>query len=296
MAVYEVSQKGREILVRGRNMAENNFKVSVIIPVYNTAKYLPRCLDSILNNTYKNLEIICVNDGSTDESADILERYAAEDTRIVVVNQANAGVSAARNTGLDRAAGEFVSFVDSDDWVHPQYFEALLFAQKVTNADIVACHYKCVSGREDKSAESVSYSAEDVSCISSSEAIKDGYLKRLVWGRIYKRSCIKARFENELGWGEDTVFNLCTLSINGLDQKFGVIASPLYFYFSRSDSITGTVSAKRCVELPKWYLKNWNNVEFSGGYRLSYWNRQQKNCFPLDIRSISQRSRFASMS
>lgn len=243
-------------------MVENNFKVSVIIPVYNTAEYLPRCLDSILNNTHKNLEIICVNDGSTDESAYILERYATEDTRIVVVNQTNAGVSAARNTGLDRATGEFVSFIDSDDWVHPQYFEALLFAQKITSADTVACRYKCVSSREDELAESISYCAEDVSCISLSEAIKGGYLKRLVWGRIYKRSCLKVRFENGLGWGEDTVFNLCTLSINGLDQKFGAIAYPLYFYFSRPESITSTVSAKRCVELPKWYLKNWNNVEF----------------------------------
>ena len=101
-------------------------KISVIIPIYNTAAYLPRCLDSILQNTYRSLEIICVNDGSTDDSAVILERYAAADSRIIAVNQENAGVSAARNTGLDMATGDFIAFVDSDDWVHPQYFEILI--------------------------------------------------------------------------------------------------------------------------------------------------------------------------
>ena len=89
-------------------------RISVIVPIYNTAAYLSRCLDSILNNTYKNLEVLCINDGSTDDSAVIIKQYASADSRVTAVNTANAGVSAARNTGLDMAVGDLVAFVDSE--------------------------------------------------------------------------------------------------------------------------------------------------------------------------------------
>ena len=106
-------------------MGNASDKISVIIPVYNTAPYLKRCLDSVLGSTYRNLEVICVNDGSTDESLSILEHYQELDDRIVVITQNNRGLSAARNTGMAQATGAFLSFVDSDDWVHPQMFELL---------------------------------------------------------------------------------------------------------------------------------------------------------------------------
>ena len=93
----------------------NTPKVSVIIPVYNVEKYLQKCLDSVINQTYKNLEIICVDDGSPDNSGGILDAYAQNDSRIIVIHQENAGVSAARNRGLDAATGEYIAFVDSDD-------------------------------------------------------------------------------------------------------------------------------------------------------------------------------------
>lgn len=125
-------------------MKTNEKLISVIIPVYNTAKYLPRCLDSILKNTYKNLEIICIDDGSTDESLAILHTYADRDKRVKVVTQTNGGVSSARNQGLNLASGFFISFVDSDDWVHHQYFEALVSVQEKTNAQIVNCGYSAV--------------------------------------------------------------------------------------------------------------------------------------------------------
>lgn len=224
---------------------------------------MSRCLDSVLNNTYRNLEVICINDGSTDESAAILKRYAGKDERVIVVNQKNAGVSAARNTGLDIATGDYIAFVDSDDWVHPQYFEILLFAQEVTGAEIVACQYQAVNCEECGQKENILYCTEDVQSIQVNEAIRNGYLKRLVWGRIYKKSIIESRFELRLSWGEDAVFNLCTLATSGLNRAFGVIRIPLYFYFSRSDSITNTVSSSRCIELAKWYLENWKSNKFS---------------------------------
>lgn len=98
--------------------------ISIIVPVYNTAPWLPRCLDSICSQSYQNLEILCVNDGSTDNSAEILAEYAAKDARIKVFTQANAGLSAARNTGLEHATGEWVTGVDSDDYLYPGAYES----------------------------------------------------------------------------------------------------------------------------------------------------------------------------
>lgn len=224
---------------------------------------MSRCLDSVLNNTYRNLEVICINDGSTDESEAILKRYAEKDGRVIAVNQKNAGVSAARNTGLDMATGDYVAFVDSDDWVHPQYFEILLFAQKVTGAEIVACQYSQVSEESDYLIKPLTYKREDIFCTTVAEAIRDNYIKRAVWGRLYKRALVSRKFETGLTWGEDAVFNYCTLATNTLSAPFSRTKLPLYFYFSRETSITNTVSSKRYLELAKWYLGNWNNERFS---------------------------------
>ena len=113
--------------------------ISVIIPVYNTADYLPRCLDSILNNTYRNLEVICINDGSRDNSLEILNAYSEKDSHVRVINQENGGISAARNNAMDLASGEYIAFVDSDDWVHSHYFEVLLNGLLLHRADIAVC-------------------------------------------------------------------------------------------------------------------------------------------------------------
>lgn len=118
------------------------YKISVIVPIFKTEAYLRRCLDSILNNTYRNLEIICINDGSPDDSWKILEEYRALDSRFVVLNQENRGISAARNAGMDIATGEFIAFIDSDDWIHPNYFQYLVQLQKANNADIAICGHK----------------------------------------------------------------------------------------------------------------------------------------------------------
>ena len=99
--------------------------ISIIIPVYNAEKYLKKCLDSVINQTYKNLEIILVDDGSTDKSPEICDKYAEKDSRIIVLHKENGGVSSSRNAGLDIFKGEYLSFVDSDDYVEPDYIEYL---------------------------------------------------------------------------------------------------------------------------------------------------------------------------
>ena len=111
-------------------MAENNIKVSIIVPVYNVEKYLAQCLDSLINQTLKEIEIICVNDGSKDNSAKILTAYAQKYVRIKIINQTNQGLSAARNNGISVATGEYIGFVDSDDWVDIDFYKKLYSAGK----------------------------------------------------------------------------------------------------------------------------------------------------------------------
>ena len=116
-------------------------KISIIVPVYNTARYLARCLDSIAAQTFADWECICVDDGSPDASGAILDEYAAKDSRFVVLHQENGGVSRARNAGLDAARGEWVSFVDSDDWIEPETFALAHEAAAAHNADLVQWDY-----------------------------------------------------------------------------------------------------------------------------------------------------------
>ena len=101
--------------------------ISVIIPIHNTSRYLPRCMESIINSDCKNLEIICINDGSTDNCLEILQEYKNKDNRIRLIDVPNGGVTKARNIGLDYTTGDYICFIDSDDWIHRQFFNALLF-------------------------------------------------------------------------------------------------------------------------------------------------------------------------
>lgn len=105
-------------------------KLSVIIPVYNVEKYLKRCLDSVINQTLKDIEILCINDGSTDDSLSILEEYKSKDSRIVIISQGNKGLAATRNVGIENAKGEYLAFVDSDDWINSKFLECLYSSAK----------------------------------------------------------------------------------------------------------------------------------------------------------------------
>jgi len=116
-------------------------KISVIIPIYNTEKYLSQCIESIQKQTYSNMEIILVNDGSSDTSIDICNQYKKRDKRIILINKQNGGVASARNVGLDYATGDFIGFVDSDDYIAPEMYKKLLEAAIKLNADIVECGY-----------------------------------------------------------------------------------------------------------------------------------------------------------
>lgn len=115
--------------------------VSVVIPVYNVSRYLPQCLDSVISQTYRNLEILIVDDGSTDDSGDICDRYANGDDRIRVFHTPNGGIASARNLALENVKGQYISFLDSDDWIERHAIETLLRAARLTESDIVDARY-----------------------------------------------------------------------------------------------------------------------------------------------------------
>lgn len=125
-------------------------KVSIIVPVYNVEKYLRKCIDSLVNQTLNDIEIICINDGSTDKSLKILKEYKNKDSRIILLNQENSGQSVARNRGIEIAKGEYLGFVDPDDWIDLDYYEKLYNAAIGTNADIATAGIIRITGIKQK--------------------------------------------------------------------------------------------------------------------------------------------------
>jgi len=169
---------------------EDKIKVSVIVPVYNVEKYLKRCLDQLVNQTLKEIEIICVNDGSKDNSIKILEEYSQKDNRISVISQENAGLSVARNTGMDYVKGEYIGFVDSDDWVDLDFYEKLYDAAKRNDCDIAVADFKRKHPNKDKirlniTEEKVFTTPEDkyMACKT--------YREGCVWNKIYRTEFLK---------------------------------------------------------------------------------------------------------
>lgn len=163
--------------------------ITVIVPVYNVEKYLRRCLDSIIRQTYQNLEILCIDDGSIDNSGEICEQYAARDARIKVIHQENQGLSTARNKGLDAATGEYLAFVDSDDYIAADVLEQLYQGAVSSDATCVICGYNCV----DSNGSILStYSVHSVQQYSGVESLRCHYYHAsgeenfvTVWGKLF---------------------------------------------------------------------------------------------------------------
>ncbi len=171
-------------------MSEEIPLVSVIVPVYKVEPYLRRCIDSILCQTYRNLEIILVDDGSPDNCGAICDEYALKDTRIKVIHKVNTGVSAARNTGLDNAKGKYVGFVDSDDHIVPEMYERMTMAIESNDADIVFCSYfsevSPVNVKSDYSVE-LSLPTEEYQ-----KRMRYGMSSVEVWSRLFRRTLFEA--------------------------------------------------------------------------------------------------------
>lgn len=162
--------------------------VSIIVPVYNTQEYLSRCIDSLINQTYSGLEIILVNDGSTDNSREICDAYAKRDYRIKVIHQRNKGAAEAKNTGLNFCTGEYISFVDSDDFIKETYIEKLLKLSIKYQADLVQCMYQTGSNNYFKS---IDKQKSKILVLDGNRIFQSKFYKSIVWGKLYKKNLFK---------------------------------------------------------------------------------------------------------
>lgn len=229
-------------------------KISVIIPVYNTEEYLGRCLDSVISNIYQNLEIICINDGSIDNSLSILYEYEKKDNRIVVIDIKNNGVSHARNIGLQYASGDIISFIDSDDWIHSHYFEILLKQLNKYNSDIAVCTY-CRTSEFDIEKTKTDVGDCNVQLFTGEDNLNQYVIKSYIWGRLYRSESIKGIFFCEdINISEDKAFNISVLS-NSQRLKVSYVDLALYFYYNRADSVVNNTSGLELRKLSKYYLE-----------------------------------------
>lgn len=208
--------------------------ISIIIPVFNVEKYLHRCLDSIIKQTYTNLEIILVNDGSTDNSGKICDDFSKTDKRIKVIHQSNKGLSGARNTGLTYVNGDYIGFVDSDDWVEPSFFEAMLQTITTKDVDIVECNIQKANTKLEFYNES---KIKKVIIENRNEAITRIIKNQSfsVWRRIYKTKLVSDIRFIEGKNSEDVYY---TLEVFDRISNIALIDNKLYNYFIGGNSIT----------------------------------------------------------
>ena len=217
--------------------------ISVIVPVYNVEKYLKPCLDSILNSTYQDIELIPVDDGSTDNSGAICDEYARKDARVHVIHKTNGGVSSARNEGIKAANGEFISFIDGDDVIHPEMLNILVKALAEGDYDFSMCYFKKVSDEEiiktyqneiTSSSKKVIPQADFFRKIYSTDGFEMGQ-SHIVFNKLYNRDFIDELYFNELKVGEDTewMHRACMRM-----KKCVLVEKELYYYIQRNSSLT----------------------------------------------------------
>lgn len=238
----------------------NNIKLSIIVAVYNLEKYLPRCLDALEDQTLQEIEILCVDDGSTDSAPQIIDQYAKKyPEKVKAFHKENGGEFTTRNYGLERAKGEYITFVDTDDYVEPTWAEKLYNAAKQNDADIAVCGFERIDIKTNK--------------VTSKDMTKFGYIVKEVksnddfvlfinpapWNKIYKREIAQSqRFLNFRGFN-DMIFLASSYT---KAKKIAFVPDILYHYYLRYDSQIHNVNIKDVenfkkylLELKQWYIK-----------------------------------------
>lgn len=223
--------------------------ISIIVPIFNSEKYLPDCIESILSQTHKNLQLILVNDGSTDSSLDICEHFKKKDNRIVVVNKSNEGVSSARNIGIQIAEGDYIGFVDSDDYINPNLLEVLLNQIRIDKSQMCALTSYTINNSELK---------KNNGTISKEEALKNLLLLKFptsLWAYLYSRDLIgDQKLNSQIHFFEDFEFNFRIISVA---NKISVCNQKLYNYRANEESVNNqSINHKRMTCLKIYDLLN----------------------------------------
>lgn len=205
--------------------------ISIVIPVYNSEQYLRQCVDSVLAQTYKNLDVILVDDGSTDSSPAICDEYAARDVRVRVIHQENGGIGAARNAGIKIAKGTYIGFVDSDDWIDPLMYEYMYEKITRTQSDIAICGYTY----EYRNRSEVKQPVPAPAVYQRTEALKMLFENKLVQGlscdKLFRRTIVAEDLYSE----DRTFFESCALMLRWFAraERFAIDAVPFYHYRMR---------------------------------------------------------------
>ena len=245
--------------------------VSIVVPMYNVEAYLPKCVDSLLNQTLREIEIVLVDDGSPDRCGEMAEEYAARDSRVRVVHRANGGLGPARNSGMDVATGQYVGFVDSDDWAEPDMFESLYAAAVMTNAQIVftgvksVCNGEIVERREHPFAGQVLEGPDAIFTLRRSfygaapAKVKDDPVPISVWIGLYEADWVK---ENDLRFinirSEDVFFN--TIACRCATKVAAISGVPYCYRNDGQSSITREFNSKTSDS----YLRLWRTLRLLG--------------------------------
>lgn len=256
---------------------KNNIKISLIVPCYNIRKYLPRCIESILAQTYKNLEIILISDGSTDGTDEVIREYAKKDSRIIPIFKQNSGVSDTRNRGLDIATGDYIGFVDGDDYIEPEMYETLLKNAIENNADISHCGYQMVF----PSRVDYYYNTGKKVIQDNKKGIRDiivgDYVEPSPCIKIYRKNIVNnLRMPINIKINEDVLFNFYAF-VNSKKSVYEDL--PFYHYILRKGSAaTSKINQNKLFdpvrvrkEIFEYSLKNLDNEIQSVAYS-SYLN------------------------
>lgn len=266
--------------------------LSVIVPVYNGEKYLKKCIESIINQTYKNLEIIIVNDGSKDNTFKICCELEKKDARIKIINQENMGVSRSRNNAIVQSTGKYITFVDSDDYLEDDaYFKCLSLIKKY-NLDMIRYCYKFINNKSIKKYEFRTITDE---VIKKSE-YKEKVFKNLllcedfsnIWNVIFKRNILEnIKFNNSIKFGEDLLYSYKTI-LNS--ENMMILSEPLYNYVYNEQGASKTIDVEFCLkrlndeitvdsEVCKMFC-NYINLETCANFRI-------ENCFKFNLKQIA---------
>lgn len=261
-------------------------KISIIVPAFNEEKYIGRCLDSILNQTFSDFEVLCIDDGSTDSTYRIIEEYSEKDSKIIPLKNPEKGVSSARNFGIDNSKGEYICFVDSDDFIQPQTLEFFYKTAFENNTDMVICGCERTSNIQDKN---FNYKCCEITCTELINNNKiDSFL--CVWTKFIKKEIIKNKifFEN-YKIGEDTLFcsNLWTNS-----EKVYFIDIPLYVYFMNSEGVfSNNLSDEKWINQVETHYLSYKNFVGYKENNISVWFLENGMKFLLSYKLFSKHNK-----
>lgn len=237
--------------------------LSIIVPVYDVERYLQKCIDSILAQTLTDFELILVDDGSPDDCPALCDAAAAKDARVRVIHQKNGGLSAARNAGLDVARGEWIGFVDSDDYIAPEMYETLYQAVQSTGADLALCDYAEVDEASEPCPQMhVSLSGAE---LTGQELLQNasGLMVQLAWNKLYRRA-IFAQLRYPEGKLNEDLFLIPDICLQ--TTKAVVVPEVLYYYLQRSGSIMGKSKTLRHYDAAEAAQRYWDCLVENGAY------------------------------